>query len=92
MPEKITDQQFTDSLEKIVAETRALGVSAAVIQSGRKWVGTGGYRTLEKRDRLDPFDTELRWRDMIRVTSSSDMGGAPPPRASGPGAGSWRTF
>ena len=24
----------------------------------------------------DPVDTELRWRDMIRVTSSSDMGGA----------------
>lgn len=24
----------------------------------------------------DPVDTELRWRDMVRVTSASDMGGA----------------
>ena len=53
MPESFTDQQFSAALAKIVAEAGALGVSASVIQGGRKWVGVGGFRTLERQDPLD---------------------------------------
>ncbi len=53
MAKRFTDQQFADSLERIVGKAGALGVSAAVIQGGRRWIGTGGYRTSAKQDRLE---------------------------------------